>query len=289
MLYTKSNKPISKIGIGTWTINKEFIDDEIRALNYYFKNGVNYIDVVLAYNDGAVLDVVAEFLKSINREDLFINAYITFGCNNLTDIKKQIDYYLNKLNTEYIDCITLHCLDAIGFSFEEYVGYINSLKESGKVSKIGYSNLSPEQLKSVIRQCDFFEGLYNLECKMNEDNGILEICNTNSIPFFAYQPLRRNRTAQENYQLLLDLANKYNKTQNQIVLNWLLKHKNIRTVIKSSNIAHIKENLGALDFVMEKSDYLKLDSFRAQKFDNIKYSYKNEKGKVRIDQIPNQY
>ena len=47
MLYIKSGKEVSKIGIGTWTIKKENIDNEVKALQFYFDQGVNYIDVVL--------------------------------------------------------------------------------------------------------------------------------------------------------------------------------------------------------------------------------------------------
>ena len=39
MLYTKSGKEVSKIGIGTWTISKENMNSEIDALNYYIKGG----------------------------------------------------------------------------------------------------------------------------------------------------------------------------------------------------------------------------------------------------------
>lgn len=39
MLFTKSGKPISKIGIGTWTIKKENLKDEVDALRYYYNKG----------------------------------------------------------------------------------------------------------------------------------------------------------------------------------------------------------------------------------------------------------
>jgi len=39
---------------------------------------------------------------------------------------------------------------------------------------------------------------------------------------------------------------------------------------------------------MEESDYKLLDDFRSKEFDKIPYSYSNEEGKIRIDQIPNQ-
>ena len=288
MLTTKSGKNVSKICIGTWTINKENFNTEVDALKYYYSNGINFIDVVLAYDNGKVIDVITEFLKTVKREDIFINAFITYGCNTIVDIKKQIDFYLEKLNTDYLDCVTLHGLDAIGVSLEEYSKEIIRLKKIKNFNYIGYSNLNPDQLNNLKTSIDLFEGMYNLECKQNEDNQILEICKNNNIPFFCYQPLRRNKTSKQNYPLLVELSKKYKKTQNQLILNWLIKHKNLFVLIKSSNKNHIAENVQSLDFDMETKDYLQLDNFRNPEFDKLLVCYTNEQGKIRIDQIPNQ-
>jgi len=289
MLKTKSEKEISKIGIGTWTINKENFNSEVESLKYYYSNGINFIDVVLAYDNGKVVDVIAEFLKNVKREDFFINAFITYGCDNISDISKQIDFYLEKLSTDYLDCVTLHGLDAINFSLEDYSKEIKRLKQTNKFNYIGYSNLSPDQLEILKDEVELFEGMYNLECKINEDNNILKICRDNNIPFFAYQPLRRNKTSKQNYEVLVELSQKYNKTHNQIILNWLIKHKFISVLVKSSNIDHIQENITSLSFTMENNDYKKLDDFRNIEFDNLQVCYSNEEGKIRIDQVPNQH
>jgi len=43
---------------------------------------------------------------------------------------------------------------------------------------------------------------------------------------------------------------KYNKTPAQIAINWLISQENVVTIPKSTNKAHIVENLGAMDFDM---------------------------------------
>lgn len=289
MLKTKSGKEVSKIGIGTWTINKASIDTEVDALKFYYSQGVNYIDVVLAYDNGAVIDVIAKFLKTIKREDIFINVFITHGCKRIADIEKQLNEYLSRLGISYADCLTLHSPVVLGFSFNDYVKEVQRLYKSKKFLKIGYSNLSPEQLEEVKSHAVYFEGLYNLENKMNEDNGIISTCKNSNISFYAYQPLRRNKTAKQNYKELVTLAKKYNKTQNQILINWMVKHKGICLLIKSSNKEHIKENLESLNFEMKKADYASLDKFRNIEFDKIPFTYNtNEEGKIRIEMIPNQ-
>ena len=287
-MFTKSGKELSKIAIGTWKISKENIDREVAALKFYFDQGINIIDVVLSYDNGDTLDVLAKFLKQVKREDIFINGLITTGCKEVGDVEKQINTYLTKFQIDYLDCVTLHSPMNIAIPFNEYVKEIERLRSSNKFVYIGYSNLSPEQLNAVVGKIDYFEGLYNLECKINEDNGELATCRANNIPFYAFQPLRRNRTAARNYTELVSLAKKYGVTQNQVLINWLALHKKLGILIKSSNIEHIKENLAALSFHMEQSDYEILDKFRSAEFDSIPVTYSREEGKIYIASLPNQ-
>lgn len=135
---------------------------------------------------------------------------------------------------------------------------------------------------------DFFEGVYNLECKLYEDIGVLDYCRENSIKFVCYQPLRRNRTAKRNYPLLIELAEKYNKTQNQIILNWIINKKDIMPLIKSTNIVRIDENNEAINFKMSADDYDRLDKFRNTEFDNVKIDWECNGG-VTIDQLANKF
>ena len=144
------------------------------------------------------------------------------------------------------------------------------------------------KIKSNLPIKDFFEGVYNLECKLYEDIKVLEYCKKNDIQFICYQPLRRNRTAMRNYPILLELAKKYNKSQNQIILNWIFKEKNIIPLIKSTNIDRINENVSSIEFEMSKEDYSELNQFRSKEFDEIKIDW-NGNGGVTIDQLANQF
>jgi len=162
--------------------------------------------------------------------------------------------------------------------------------QTRKAKSLGLSNSNLEQLKEVNEQypISIYEGIYNLECKLNEDIGIIDYCKANNIIFCAYQPLRRNRTANRNYPLLVELASKYNKTQNQIILNWIIKEKGLNVLIKSTNIERIDENIEAIQFDMNKEDYDKLNTFRAKEFDEVKIDFEG-KGGITVDQLANQF
>ena len=281
-------KDLHPIGIGTWTISKENRDKDIKGLLYSFEKGQNMVECNASYLAGESLDVVTDFIKQIDREKIFINAVMTYGVKNADDVYKFLELYLKKLGTTYVDCITygatLDFLEKEGFAPSEYLKVVRELQKQGKTRFIGMSNLSPEDYNKY-GPFDHFEGCYGLETKVYEDNGLLEKAKSS---FVAYQPLRRNRTAKMNYPILIELAKKYNKTQNQIILNWVIKHKGIKILCKCTDIPHIDENLQSLDFDMELADYAKLDEFRQPFFDNLKVKFRENEEGILIHQVPNQ-
>lgn len=281
-------KDIHPIGIGTWTISKTTYDKDVKGLLYSFEKGQNMVECNASYLAGESLDVVTDFIKQIDREKIFINAVMTYGVKNADDVHKFLDLYLKKLDTTYVDCITygatLDFLEKEGFAPSEYLKVVKELQKQGKTRFIGMSNLSPEDYEKY-GPFDHFEGCYGLETKVYEDNGLLDKAKSS---FVAYQPLRRNRTAKMNYPILIELAKKYDKTQNQIILNWIIKHKGIKILCKCTDIPHIDENLQSLDFDMELADYTKLDEFRQPFFDNLKVKFRENEEGILIHQVPNQ-
>ncbi len=272
---------IFPIGIGTWKIDYENIENDMKSLMYSYEKGQNYLSLYMMYNGGAVVRNLKPFVDGLDREKIFINVNIEPTIEKIEDIEKQLNEYLEILNLKYVDNLQLHTPKATKLPLIDTYKEMQRLVNIGKARYLGISNCNLEQIKVVNEtvKIDFFEGVYNLECKINEDIGILEYCKENDITFVAYQALRRNRTAKRNYLELLELSKKYNKTQNQIILNW----------IKSTNIERINENLEAVTFEMEREDYQKLNNFRSQEFDNIKIDWYYTGNGVTIDQLANQF
>ena len=281
-------KDIHPIGIGTWTISNKTKEKDLKGLFYSFEQGQNMIECNASYLSGESLDVVADFIKQIDREKIFINVVMSYGVKNARDVYDFLEFYLRKLKVTYVDCITygatLDFLEKEGFDPSEYLKVINDLKNKGKTRFVGMSNLSPEEYDKY-GPFDHFEGCYGLETKIYEDNGVIEKAKDS---FVAYQPLRRNRTARMNYPLLIEFSKKYDKSQNQIILNWIIKHKNLRVLCKCTDLKHIDENLYSINFDMELSDYIKLDEFRQPFFDFMKVKYREEGDGIIIHQVPNQ-
>ncbi len=282
---------IFPIGIGTWKIDYENIENDIKGLRYSYEKGQNYLSLYMLYNGGAVVRSLKNYVNSMARDKVFINVNIEPTIEKFEDIEKQLNEYLEILNIKYVDNLQLHTPKATKLPLIDTYNEMKRLVNTGKVRCLGISNCNLEQLKEVNEKVkiDFFEGVYNLECKINENIGILDYCKENDITFIAYQALRRNRTAKRNYPLLLELSEKYNKTQNQVILNWIIKEKGIKPIIKCTNIRRINENLESLEFEMEKVDYERLNNFRNEEFDNIKIDWSYTGEGITIDQLANQF
>lgn len=281
---------IFNIGIGTWKIDYENFNNDIDALIHSYNMGQNYLSLYMLYNGGEVVRQMKAFIDKVDREKLFINANLEPTIEKVEDVEKQLDEYLDILGLNYVDSLQIHGYFVSKIPLIQVYKEIMRLIDIGKVRYIGISNVNLEQLKEINDEVkiDFFEGVYNLECKIYEDNKVLEYCKENNIQFVCYQPLRRNRTAMRNYEVLVGLAEKYNKTQNQIIINWIVKEKNILPLIKCTDINKINENLSAIDFEMDKEDYKKLNEFRNKDFENVEIDWYCNGG-VTIDQLANQF
>lgn len=273
--------------------NSELIIDEseMKAVLYSFKKGQNYIDTSYIYAGGQTMKFLAEFIKKVDRNKLFIAVKIENFVERVEDIEEQLDKYLKILGIEYADSILLHTPKASKIPLKDSFNELKRLVNIGKSRYVSASNLNIEQLKMVVEELNIalfsFEGLYNLECKQNEDVGILDYCKKHNILFLNYQPFRRNRTANHNYPLLVELASKYNKTQNQILLNYYLYEKKLIPITKANKIEHIDLNLDALNFKMEQIDYDKLNEFRCKEFDELEVDWQDNGG-ISIYKFANQ-
>lgn len=266
--------------------------EDMKAIHFAFESGMNYMETSYIYAGGLTMKFLAEFIKQIPRDKIFITVKIERYVEKMSDIEMQLNKYLSILDIDCADSILLHSPSVSKIPLVDAYEELAKQTKKGKSRYLSASNVSIDQLKLLTETCGYklfsIEGLYNLECKINEDEGVLQYCRDHNIVFAGYQPLRRNRIANRNHPLLLELSKKYEKTQNQILLNWLVKEKAIMPMIKTSNIEHTKENLQSLDFLIERNDMQKLNDFRSKDFDSLTVDW-DDKGGISIYKLANQF
>ncbi len=154
-----SNENVSVIGMGSAVIGALPQDDIIKTVKAAVENGINFFD--MAGGHATIFEGYGKALKGI-REEVFLQVH--FGADytsgeygwttKLEEIKKSVEWQLEKLQTDYIDFGYIHCMDEEN-DFEEYgkngvIEYIKELKEKGVVHYIGLSSHTPSVANKIL-------------------------------------------------------------------------------------------------------------------------------------------
>ena len=281
---------INPIGIGTYKLDLENKDKTLQALFYSVNKGQNFMSTSLLYDNYNVVNFLYSFFQQVKKDNIFLTCHLEPYIEKKEDVEKQLDEYLKRMNIDYVDALQVHMSYASKIPLLETYEEIDKLVEKGKVRYISASNTSFDELKQIQKYFKLysFEGIYNLECKYYENIGLIDFCKENNIKFVCYQALRRNNIAKMNYPFLVEMSNKYNKTQNQILLNWLIKEKQLNTIIKTNTIDNIDNNLDSLNFTIQNNDIKILNNFQDERFNNIEIDWKNQGG-ITIDKLASQF
>jgi diketogulonate reductase-like aldo/keto reductase len=295
-----TKKDLSKIGIGTWGVGgfaeKNPSNDDkkqITAMVHMLQHGMNYIEINIWTSQGHSMELASEAVKQskVSRENLFLSQAIYFyTAPDLESSKKELETMLQAFSTDYMDSVSLSGAAISAIGKDQVYAWYKELLLSNKVRYINLNNPSLDELKEAKEvfgdKLFSIEIGFNFEIRENETNGIIDYAKANDVLCVIYQPLRRNRTANRKWPLLVELAGKYGKTQNQVLLNWIAS-KGLLPLTKSETISHIDEHLESTTFEIDQSDLDKLNAFVPPNYKKPQVYWGSKGEGVRIDQLSN--
>ncbi|MBW2334259.1 MAG: aldo/keto reductase [Deltaproteobacteria bacterium] len=230
----------------------------IDAIRFGIDLGMMFIDTAENYGKGHSEEVIGHAIKSI-REKVFIATKVAPEHLVYDEVIRACERSLRRLSTDYIDLYQIHWPNP-AISIEETMEAMKYLKEQGKIRFIGVSNFSLQQIRESI---EIFgkEGHISVQSEYNLfdrsiEHDILPFCEKNDLLTIAYSPLDQGYIAQDNsrIEILESIAQKYDRTRAQIVLNWLVSHPNMIAIPKAVNAEHIRQNAAAADFDIDHAD-----------------------------------
>jgi diketogulonate reductase-like aldo/keto reductase len=266
---------IPALGLGTWGIGgfmeTDSSNDEkaIQAIKDAISLGYTHIDTAELYGSGHSEELIGEATKDLDRTKLMITSKVFKTNLKYKDVIISCEKSLKKLQTDYIDIYLIHAPNS-EIPLKETMSAMDYLVEQKLVRFIGVSNFSVNEMqeaqkytknKIIVNQIPYNLATRNKDHRgscINMESEIIPYCQKNDIIIMAYRPIERGLLLKSN-PILDELSKKYNKTKAQIAINWLVSKKGIITIPKSTNIEHLKENLGAVGWNLSDEDIKFLD------------------------------
>ena len=243
MEYFKLNNgtqmPMAGIGVFTFTPA-----EAQAAIESALKDGIRLIDTANAYqNEKATGRAIRN--SGVKREDIYL---VTKLWPSVYESETAVDDTLRRLDTDYIDLLFLHQP-----TDNWQAGYRNIEKavKAGKVRSIGISNF--DTLGLTQQAIDFAEikpQTVQVEAHpYYPQTELKKVLAETGMGLMAWYPLGHGDKNLINEPVFTKLAEKYGKSNAQIILRWHVQSGNV-IFPGSKNPAHIRDNFNIFDFTL---------------------------------------
>jgi len=282
---SKSPLTVRRFGYGTMRLTGVGIWGEpanrpeaLQILKQCIESGINFIDTADYYGEDVTNRLIAEAIHPYPAELVICTkvggarkpdkSWIPF--NRPENLRSSIDNNLRTLKLEQITLVHFRIIAGSDVPFKESMDAMFQLQKEGKILHVGVSNVSAEELQTAMAMGPIatVENMYGHAQRMSvqlahggETRGggeVLAICEKNGIPLVPYFSLFQSLPKKDDR--ISVIAKKYNATEAQINLTWLL-HRSpwILPIPGTSSLKHFAENLKAADISLTDEDMKFLD------------------------------
>ena len=231
-------------GIGTFLLSS---DEAEASCVSALAGGCRLIDTANAYvNERAVGRAMKR--SGLKREEIFLETKLWPSFYEQADA---VEKTLERLDTSYIDLLLIH--QPAGNYVAGYRLMEKAYKE-GKVRAIGLSNFNMEQIKEILSICEVKPAILQTEVHPYfQEKELKKFLTSQGMAIQAWYPLGHGDKALIEEPVFSRLAQKYGKSNAQIILRWHIQSGNI-VIPGSKNPAHIKDNFALFDFALTEEE-----------------------------------
>jgi aryl-alcohol dehydrogenase-like predicted oxidoreductase len=162
------------------------------------------------------------------------------------------------LRLERIDLYQLHRIDP-KVPAEDQLGTLKDLQAEGKIKHIGLSEVSVAQIQRAqqIVPIVSVQNRYSVTDRGSEN--VLEYCEKQKIAFIPWFPLAAGQVTGASSPISR-VAARLHASPSQLALAWLLARSSVILPIPgTSKVAHLEENVAAVDLKIDQNAMQKLD------------------------------
>ena len=276
-----SNDPlkVKRFGYGTMRLTGQGIWGEppdrpqaLEILKQCIKRGINFIDTADYYGEDVTNRLIKEAMYPYP-DDLVIctkvggarkpdKSWIPF--NRPENLLSSIDNNLRTLKLDRITLVHFRVIAGSDVPFKESIQAMFDMQKEGKILHVGVSNVSADELQTAMTMGEIatVENMYghsqrtSMKLYHQEERGgeeVLDICEKNKIPLIPYFSLVQSMPKKD--ERIQAIAKKYNATEAQINLAWLLHRSQwLLPIPGTSSLKHFEENLKAEEIELSEED-----------------------------------
>lgn len=237
-------------GIGVFMLTPDQAEKSIESA---LKSGVRLVDTANGYmNESATGRGIKK--SGVAREDIFL---VTKLWPTVYEKDTAIEETLKRLDTDYIDLLFLHQPTD---NWREGYKNIEKAYKEGKVKAIGLSNFPEELLQEAIDTMEIKPQVVQVEAHPYfPQTELKKILSKYDMGLMAWYPLGHGDKNLVNETVFSELAEKYGKSNAQIILRWHVQSGNV-VIPGSKNPDHIRDNFDIFDFKLTDEDMKRIES-----------------------------
>ena len=245
---------IPAVGYGSYLSTEK---DGKKVILDAFEAGYRYIDTASFYdNESEIGEAIAE--SGIRREDIFICSKVWPTMLGAEKLKESFESSCEKLKTDHLNMYLIHW-PKVSQADEEWVeklkeswAVMEDLYKDGRVMAIGLSNFLPHHIRPLLGSVRIRPMLDQLELHVGYmQEFTLRYLKQEKIMAQAWSPLGRAKVLGD--ERVISLAEKYGKTEAQILLRFLIQ-RGIPVIPKTTDPERMRQNLDIFDFALSEDD-----------------------------------
>jgi len=235
------------LGFGTLYLRDEL---GVRCVADAISLGYRLIDTATVYgNEESVGGGIK--LSGINREELFVTSKVWVDDYGYEQAKKAFQISLDKMGLDYLDLYLIHRprgdIKGTWLAMED-------LYKEGKIKAIGVSNFEAGHLEELLSYATIEPAVNQIETHaFFQQEKARESLKKYGIQMEAWSPFAQGRNELFTNEILAAIGKKHDKSNAQVSLRWHYQ-RGIVAIPRSSQKAHMKENLNIFDFELDEAD-----------------------------------
>ena len=239
-LITAQNATIPALGLGTYQLVG---DANVDLMVYALESGYRHLDTAQMYQNE---EEVGKAIKNatIKREDIFLTTKVLPANLGKSTFMPSVEESLKKLQTEQVDLLLIHWPN-FDYELEEYITELMTAQEKGYAKHIGVSNFPVALLEESLKLgAKIVANQVEYNPFLNQSK-LLAACQQHDIVLTAYSPIAQGKVV--GLPLLKEIGAKYDKSESQVCLRWLIQQEKVAAIPRASNKERVDGNEDIFD------------------------------------------